>query len=167
MKKLIGKLSAVFFLSFLFSCSNYVFIYGDNKKESTLKEEISFDVVGDDATTINLYLGSKINEANNPKLHLNVSSAKKKSDLVTKDNQVVTVTSLQYIMEYTLSSLNEKCTVISKKIITESTYDQKSSGYSFGSDLSIIKLGEELIEENIEKFLDIISEQKNLSCKAQ
>ena len=166
MKFLIKKIFLILLTSVLVSCSDFIFVYDNNKAEVPIKNKTSMDVSGDGANIISLYLNKTIKKTDAPNYRLKIFSEQKEFDLVTKDNQVATVINLQYKINYTLESALKKCLIINKSILTESSYDKKSSGYNFGSDLSRLNLAEELIEENIEKFFDHLrNNQQDLGCK--
>ena len=50
------------------------------------------------------------------------------------------------------SDNTNNCLLIDKKITTESFYDAKSSGYSFGTDLAEKELSTKNLHSNIDRF---------------
>ena len=167
MKFLIKKTFLFLLFSVIVSCSNFTFVYDNKKTEIPIKNETLVSVSGDKTNIIGLYLNKTIGKASNPNFKLKIISEQSEFNLVTKDNQVVTVINLQYNINYVLESIVDRCVIINKSILTEASYDKKSSGYNFGSDLSKLNLAEELVEENIDKFFDYLkNNQESLNCKS-
>ena len=68
--------------------------------------------------------------------------------------------------QYLKNRKENNCTIISKSIKTNSSYDSKSEGYSFGSDLSEKQVSTINIRSNIDDFINNLSILKtNFSCK--
>ena len=74
---------------------------------------------------------------------------------------------IEYKINYYLKNRKEKnCTIISRSIRTNSSYDSKSEGYSFGSDFSEKEVSIKIIHSNIDDFMHDLSILKtNFSCK--
>ena len=63
------------------------------------------------------------------------------------------------------SNKNNNCLVLNKSFVTLSTYDSKSEGYSFGSDLSQKEVLTRNIHSNIDEFLAyLIRSNIELNC---
>ena len=73
---------------------------------------------------------------------------------------------IEYKINYFLKNRKENCTIINKSIKTNSTFDSKSEGYSFGSDLSESEVSTINIHSNIDNFMNDLSIlKKDFSCK--
>jgi len=58
------------------------------------------------------------------------------------------------------------CVITEAKISTVSTYNLKSSGYSFGTDLAKKETARDNVEKNINEFFKfLIQNHSNLDCK--
>ena len=66
---------------------------------------------------------------------------------------------------YNLYNIEKKCTVLEEEIITKDSYDSKSAGYSFGTDLSKKETRTKIISKNIDQFISSINKYSDLnSC---
>ena len=73
---------------------------------------------------------------------------------------------IKHDLKYILSNLNKDCVVVEKKISTNSLYDAKSAGYSFGTDLAEKELSTKNLHSNIDQFLNELSiNYIDLKCK--
>ena len=73
---------------------------------------------------------------------------------------------IEYKINYYLKNRKENCTIMTESIRTISSYDSKSEGYSFGTDLSEKEVSTINIHSNIDNFINNLSILKNnLSCK--
>ena len=149
----------VFFI--IGSCADITFVHNNKHIESILLSQTSLVINGDNKNTINLLLGEKIKNSVDGKYKLEITSSKKEANLITESNQVATVIKIQYKIIYKLELVERNCLFLHKQFVTEATYNSKSAGYSFGSDLSKSKINEETIENNIEKFLNYVSNNSN------
>ena len=72
---------------------------------------------------------------------------------------------IKIIINYTLKNTNKSCQILSKEITTTSSYDSKSAGYSFGTDLSENKVLTQNIHSNIDEFLVyVVRSGIDMSC---
>jgi hypothetical protein len=172
MKKKISLLILLFFTPI--SCSDLVFVYDKKQIESPLQTATSWIINGDEKNILGVLLGKKIKSAKKATYILNVVSKKKETNIITEVNQVATKINLEFKIKYSLSFIKNNCLLYSDDITTEASYNAKSEGYSFGTDISKSKITEELIEENIDSFLNKveISIFKNpnntkLNCKTE
>ena len=149
----------VFFIAS--ACADITFVHNNKHIESILLNQTALAIKGDSINTINLLLGEKIKNSENEKFRLEITSNKKEMNLITESNQVATVIKIQYKIIYRLSLVEKNCLFLQKQVVTEATYNSKSAGYSFGTDLSKSKINEETIENNIEKFLNYVSNNSN------
>ena len=155
---------SVFFI-FLNGCGNFVFVYDTNKIDNILKNNTELLAVGDDANIVSMKINKRLKKINERKYLLKITSSKEQTNLVTKSNQVATVIKIQFTLDYELIKISEGCDVFKSNIVTEESYDAKSEGYSFGTELSKSKLIEDIIQNNIDKFLIYVSDDQNvLKC---
>jgi hypothetical protein len=64
---------------------------------------------------------------------------------------------IKHDLKYKLDNINKKCTVFEKDILTKNSYDAKSAGYSFGTDLAEKELSTKNIHSNIDQFINELS----------
>jgi len=88
------------------------------------------------------------------------------NNVVIKDNQTVSQIEINHILNYSLQKKDGGCVITEAIISTVSTYNLKSSGYSFGTDLAKKETAHDNVEKNINKFFKfLIHNHSNLDCK--
>ena len=65
---------------------------------------------------------------------------------------------------YELKSLEESCVIVKKEILSSFSTNPKSSGYNYGTDVSLEKKYELAISENINQFILYLSGVDLNSC---
>ena len=155
----------IFFLIFLYSCSNFDFVYKNSGGDNELSiAEIFVSGSSDDIIKKNLSNKFLINnETQNYRLSVN-SKVETKSVVIENDQTASTV-EIKYIVDYSLFDYKKDCVVIKESIISLSTYNSRAESYDFGSDLSEEQVAEQVIQDNINKFAyQINSKGKELGC---
>ena len=155
----------IFFLFFLYSCSNFDFVYKNSEGDSELSiAEILVSGSSDDIIKKNLSNKFLINnETQNYRLSVN-SKVETKS-IVIENDQTASTVEIKYILDYNLFDYKKDCVVIKENIISLSTYNSRAESYDFGSDLSEEQVNEQVILDNINKFAyQINSKGKELGC---
>ena len=164
---MIKKIFLFFFLLILISCSNYKFVYDNVNNFNKIKGKTYLNISGEDAEIIHAYLIKQIKNSKQDYLYkLNVISSKSIEAKVIEEDATASKFSIKYEMNYILIDKNNNCVILDKEILSYSSYDSKSAGYSFGSDLSKKESSSENIYSNINEFLNYIDTfNKNLECK--
>ena len=76
--------------------------------------------------------------------------------------------SIEYNIIYTLYNVNKNCKLLEAIIITKDSYDAKSAGYSFGTDLSKKETRTKIISKNIDQFISSIDRYGDLdNCNGE
>ena len=141
------------FVFVLIGCSDLVFVYDTNQSKGILISKTSTNITGDDKNIIGSALNKKIKKSEKATYILDVASRKKETNVVTESNKVATKINIQYKIAYKVTLMPRNCIIFKDHVVNEASYNSKSAGYNFGTDLSKSKLIEELIDENIEIFL--------------
>ena len=69
-------------------------------------------------------------------------------------------------ISYNLQNIEDGCLIYKETISTETSYDSKSEGYSFGSDFAEKELSTKNLHSNIDKFINELStNNNNLKCQ--
>ena len=158
---------AIIVLFLLMGCSNFDFVYNSSSDLKKLKDNVVVLVVGDDMGIIKNYLSKKLGSGNTSSQYLLKIESNKKIDasIINKD-ATASKFAIQHILNYSFFNNDSGCLIFNKTITTQSSYDSKSAGYSFGTDLSEKHTNSKNIESNIDKFIqEINSLQDNFSCK--
>ncbi|MDC0191844.1 hypothetical protein OAJ89_00855 [Alphaproteobacteria bacterium] len=155
----------LFFVFFLFSCSNFDFVYKNSEAEIELSiTEIL--VSGSSNDIIKKNLSNKfLSKEGSVNYKLSVNSKMETKSIVIENDQTASTVEIKYIMEYSLFDYKKDCIVIEENISSLSTYNSRAESYNFGSDLSKEQVTEQVIRDNINKFaFQINTKGKNLGC---
>jgi hypothetical protein len=142
------------FFLILNNCGGFEFVYNTSDNVFLIKNVTNINVNGDDAYQIQTSLKDLIgHEVNNPKYKLLVNSVKTEAaDVITKDATASKFV-IKYTINYELYNTFKNCKVFFKEITTSSTYNAKSAGYSYGTDLSQVESSIQNINKNINEFI--------------
>ena len=139
---------------FLLGCSGFEFVYKDAVDVSKLKEKTSISVGGDNPEIVYAHIINKIGRKDTDyNFELLVTSEKIVGAKVVKKEGTASKFDIKLIINYILINTSNNCQILSKEITTTSSYDSKSAGYSFGTDLSENKVLTQNIHSNIDEFL--------------
>ena len=155
----------LFFIFFLYSCSNFDFVYNKNYLSSELSvSEIL--VSGSSNDIIKKILSNKFLSSESAKDYkLSVSSKMDTKSVVIENDQTASTVEIKYTLEYILFDHKKDCVVIKENISSLSTYNSRAESYNFGSDLSKEQVNQEVIRDNINKFTyQINTKRNNLGC---
>ena len=155
----------LFFIFCLYSCSNFDFVYNKNYLSSELSvSEIL--VSGSSNDIIKKILSNKFLSSEDVKEYkLSVSSKMDTKSVVIENDQTASTVEIKYTLEYVLFDYKKDCVVIKESISSLSTYNSRAESYNFGSDLSKEQVNQEVIRDNINKFVyQIITRGNNLGC---
>ena len=68
-----------------------------------------------------------------------------------------------YQISYDFYNLSKNCKIFYKEVQTKNTYNSKSSGYSFGTDLSKEESENQNIEKNVNEFMALLNAVPSLN----
>tara|TARA_B100001250_G_C19748880_1_gene766711 strand:- start:810 stop:1319 length:510 start_codon:yes stop_codon:yes gene_type:complete len=164
------KLSIVLISFLLWGCSNFEFVYnsGNIKIKNSIKEKTIFSISGDDSDIISTYLNNQIGspKKGGASYLITVNSKKSVEGTVIEKDATASKINIEYNILYEFKNIKQNCLIIKKELKTKSTYDSKSAGYSFGSDVSEKETSTKIIKTNIDNFLnDLYLSKISLSCK--
>jgi len=150
----------------LFSCSGFEFVYNDASDANKIKGKTYLSVSGDDTEIVYAYAINKIqNNENNHKYALSIKSKKIVEAVVIEKDATASKFNIKLDIFYRLLDNINNCVILEKSFITQSTFDSKSAGYSFGTDLSQKEVLERTIHSNIDEFLlFLIRSEKIFNC---
>ena len=155
----------LFFLFFLYSCSNFDFVYKNNGTSSELSiTEIL--ITGSDDDIIRKTLSNRFLLSDKPDgYRLSVNSKAETKSIVIENDQTASTIEIKYILSYDLFDYKKNCIVFKEIVSTLSTYNSRAESYNFGSDLSKEQVAEQVIHDNINKFTYQINTKGNeLEC---
>ena len=155
----------LFFLFFLYSCSNFDFVYKNNETANELSiSEILITGSSDDIIRKTLSNKFLLN-AESDDYRLSVNSKVETKSIVIENDQTASTIEIKYILNYNLFDYKKDCIVFKEIISSLSTYNSRAESYNFGSDLSKEQVTEQVIQDNINKFAYQINTKGNeLEC---
>ena len=151
------KVYIIIFFFIINGCSEIEFVYDKKNFLNPLygKTEVSTD--GVDLTFLKSYIPMFFGETNRKEFTLAILIEEEQTKRSVETNQVTS--NLQYEIRffYTLSSIEEKCLVYEKQILTSFSIIPKSSGFNYGTDTSLEKKYELAITQNLNQFISFLS----------
>lgn len=156
----------LFLVFFVSGCSSFEFVY-KSPKNIEIKDKTIISTTGDDSDIVVAHVNSKINKSkNDPEYLLIIYSQKSVEAAVIDKDATASKFNLEYVINYKLRNLIESCMILDKTISSASSYNTKSGGYSFGSDLSEKEVANNLVKSNIDNFFEHLSiSEIDLECK--
>ena len=163
----INKLTYVFVFIFLLGCGNLVFVYEQPDSSNNIKKLTELKVYGDESEEILSHAIKKIGlPSGNPFYSLSINSSKKVVASLIEKDATASKFNVSFNISYNLQNIEDGCLIYKETISTETSYDSKSEGYSFGSDFAEKESARENIRINFNKFLNNLAILLNdLSCK--
>ena len=159
------KIFLLFLVALIVGCRGIEFLYDKSPTIRLLENDTYVTITGDDINIIKLQLNNFLGASTSGGgFALIVTSSKTSNNVVIKDNQTVSQIEIKHILNYNLQKGG--CIIVKTKISTSSTYNLKSSGYSFGTDLAKKETTHDNVEKNINEFFKfLIHNHSNLDCK--
>ena len=150
---------------FVFSCSDLEFVYKSPKDLQNISSRTKLLLAGDDIDKINNYVQIRIKNPIRVVFLLSIESEKKVVASVIEKDATASQFSIEYNINYNLQNILENCLVLEKNIITINSYDSKSEGYSFGTDVAEEEISSINIKSNVDEFFNSLDFINNFSCK--
>tara|TARA_B100000029_G_scaffold45051_3_gene41554 strand:- start:1805 stop:2296 length:492 start_codon:yes stop_codon:yes gene_type:complete len=139
---------------FLFGCSNLEFVYNNVSDNNKIKDKTLLAISGDDTEIFYSYAINKIkNNEKNSLYKLSIVSTKTVEAIVVEKDATASKFNIKLNIFYKLLNTDKNCLILEKNFMTNSTYDSKSAGYSFGTDLSEKEVLTQAIHSNFDDFL--------------
>ena len=147
------------------SCTNIEFVYKkDSSMVNPLYEKTQVSVLGLDLNFLNSYIPMFFGENKKDIYNLFINIQEKKIKTSVETNQVAS--SLRYELKflYTLVLNKQDCIAYKKEIMSYFSFIPKSSGYNYGTDVSLDKKYELAITENLNKYISVLSNTEINNC---
>ena len=160
------KIFLITLTTLIVGCQGFEFVYDKPPTIKQLENSTRVIVSGDDNDLIKSQLNNLIGKSSSDAtFSLIIASIKTSSNVVIESNQTVSQIEIEHILNYSLQKKNSGCVISEVKISSDSTYNLKSSGYSFGTDLAKKETSKNNIEKNINDFFKfLINNNFNLNC---
>ena len=165
---MIKKIILLTLMFLVYGCTNLEFVYKQNRTLVQIENQTIFAIEGDDKPIILAYLSQRlgINETAKPNYLLEIKSIKTEKIQAINQDSTASKSRISYEMRYTLRDFKNDCKILQNTINSNVSYDSKSSGYSFNTDMAKIDISQKSVEENIEKFFNYLNINLiNMACK--
>ena len=147
------------------SCSNIEFVYNDKKNlTNPLYEKTKISAGGLELAFLKSYLPMFFGNTKNEKYSLSIIIEEEKTRRSVETNQAVSDLRYELKFYYELKKIDESCLVFKKKILSSFSINPKSSGFNYGTDVSLEKKYELAITENLNQFISYLSGIDLNSC---
>ncbi len=153
------KLFYILLFYFFISCSSVEFIYKNEKNLiNPLYQKTKVVTTGTNLNFMNSYLPMFFGESDEYTYNLKINISEKKTKRSVETNQATSNLRYQLRFYYTLTSVEKDCITLEKEIVSYFSIIPKSSGYNYGTDASLEKKYELVIDDNLNQFVSILSD---------
>ena len=146
----------LFVLFFLLGCSNLEFVY-EKKDKNFLKNSTTLEIRGVQKNIVYSQFVNLIGKDVEKIYSLDIEVYENISKEVVGSDSATSKYTVSHTISYKLIKENNKCSLLEKKITTTNSYNSKSAGYNFGTDVSKTTTIKNNITNNIVDFLKTAS----------
>ncbi len=152
---MINKILTACIVLFVYACTDVEFLIKKNDSNNQLENKVMlmFSSDTDERVTRELYSSFGNNEVYD--FILKVVFFEKKENRIVKTNQVAEKIDYTLTTNYILFYKSLECEIFNKSLATKFSYTPKSSGYNYGSKISLDKLYLGSIKKNIQRFKNL------------
>ena len=159
------KLIIIFLFCFVVSCGGIEFVYKNDKNLiNPLYQKTKVSTSGVNLSFINSYLPMFFGKVDEHTYSLQINIDEKKTKRSVETNQATSNLRYELRFYYTLKSIKKECITYQKEIVSYFSIIPKSSGYNYGTDASLEKKYELVIEDNLNQFVTVLSDKNIDSC---
>tara|TARA_B100001123_G_C15177823_1_gene974109 strand:+ start:781 stop:1278 length:498 start_codon:yes stop_codon:yes gene_type:complete len=162
------RILILFFILFLFyGCGSWEFVHKNETGELPLNNKTYLLIAGDNSPKFKSLISEKIGDVKSEDAvyKLSVNSEKTKSALVINEDATASQFLTEFFVSYEIYNLEEKCNIFVDGFKTESSFNAKSAGYSFGTDFSEERSTFLNIQKNVDEFMSSLNRNANFeSC---
>ena len=153
-------------LVILSSCAKIEFVYKDSKNlKNPLYNKTEVTISGKDLAFMKSYTPMFFGFKGDEKFKLFIQINEKQTKSSVETNQTASDIKYELRFFYKLINVKYECVVYEKQILSSFSILPKSSGYNYGSDASLEKKYELSVTNNLNQFVNFISEVNLDSCK--
>ena len=152
------RFSILLCFCFFLSCSNLQFIYSDNGNLiNPLYDNTKVNLKGKDLPFIKSYVPMFFGNNKNEEYNLSIKIEEEQIKRSVEKNQATSILRYELRFIYILESKTNKCVTYKKEILSSFSIIPKSSGYNYGSDISLESKYELAVSENLNRFVSLLS----------
>tara|TARA_B100000941_G_C28386670_1_gene490386 strand:- start:82 stop:570 length:489 start_codon:yes stop_codon:yes gene_type:complete len=153
-------------LVILSSCAKIEFVYKDSKNlKNPLYNKTEVTISGKDLAFMKSYTPMFFGFKGDEEFKLFIQIKEKQTKSSVETNQTASDIKYELRFFYKLINVKYECVVYEKQILSSFSILPKSSGYNYGSDASLEKKYELSVTNNLNQFVNFISEVNLDSCK--
>tara|TARA_B100001057_G_C22814464_1_gene936804 strand:+ start:998 stop:1486 length:489 start_codon:yes stop_codon:yes gene_type:complete len=156
----------VFFIFFILqSCNDIEFVYNDKKNlTNPLYENTKVSTTGLELAFLKSYIPMFFGNTKNEKYSLSILIQEEKIRRSVETNQAVSDLRYELKFFYEVKKIDENCVIFKKKVISSFSINPKSSGFNYGTDVSLQKKYELAVRKNINQFISYLTSIDLNSC---
>ena len=155
----------IIFIIFVSSCGEIDFVYNENKNlVNPLYQKTKINTSGLDINFMNSYLPMFFGQNKEDLYTLSIFIDEKKIKRSVETNQATSKLRYELKFVYTLILNDENCVSFKKELFSNFSIIPKSSGYNFGTDVSLEKKYELATTENLNRFISILPDLDMNNC---
>ena len=155
---MINKIKYIIIFFLIGGCSSIEFTYKNDLINSPLDNNIQILIKGDDKSIISREVKSSFNEKEGADFVLEITSKKTQKNQTINTDGTASKILITHSLKYYLKNTAYECNILEKNISSSSTFDSKSAGYNFGTDVSAKELLIENITRNIADFINYLDQ---------
>ena len=160
------RLVLIFFFIFNFSCSQLEFVYSDkNEGLNPLYNKTNVTTSGLDLIKMKSYTKMMFGDDKEQEFNLYISVFEKKTKRSIETNQATSTLRYELRFDYKLVLNKDGCVVFNQELLSYFSIIPKSSGYNYGTDISLEKKYELAMSENLNRFVSLISDINLYNCR--
>jgi len=159
------KLFLITVFIFIISCSNFDFVYKEDKNLiNPLYEKTEVSISGFNINYMNSYLPMFFGNNKENYFNLSIKIEQNKTKRSVETNQAVSKLRYELKFVYTLFLNKKSCVIFDKQLTSYFSIIPKSSGYNYGTDTSLEKKYQLAITENLNQFISLVKDKNLNSC---
>lgn len=150
----------------LSSCTKVEFVYKDSKNlKNPLYNKTDVIISGKDLAFMKSYTPMFFGFKSDEEFQLFIKINEKQTKSSVETNQTASDIKYELRFFYKLISVKYECVIYEKQILSSFSILPKSSGYNYGTDASLEKKYELSVTNNLNQFVNFISEVDLDTCK--
>ena len=160
------KIISIFlFIVFTNACGGINFVYNnDINLDNPIYNKTNVYFTGVEIPSIYIYSTKYFGTKKNYEFDLGINIEESQTKKSIKVNQVVSKIDYEIIFNYTLDRTDSGCEVYKKTILSRFSYVPKSEGFNFASDQSLKNLYELATQDNMQQFVNLVSNINSFNC---
>ena len=155
----------IFLIFVTYACNNLEFVYNENKNLSNpLYGKTIIKTSGENIIFMNSYIPMFFGKSSNAEFALSIDISENQTKRSVEKNQATSNLTYELRFTYVIKSIREDCVSFEKEILSTFSIIPKSSGYNFGTDVSLEKKYELVVRDNFNNFITYLSDQDLHNC---